>query len=77
MSSKQDDGRGFSSFRDLKKALGGAGSDEDRRAEQAPGDRSGWTFVGADAHLDSGADAGEGFGARDRVGRRPAAFGPM
>jgi len=73
---KEGAGKGFSSFRDLRKALGGEGTSEPKK-EQA--EQRGWSFVGSDAHLEAGAgDAPEaGIGSRDRVARRPAAFGPM
>jgi ribonuclease R len=78
MSSSKEGGRGFSSFRDLKKALGGDEQPAAQQPAEASGDERGWTFVGADAHLDAGGEGGQqGIGSRDRVGRRPRAFGPM
>ena len=76
MSSKEGAGKGFSNFRDLRKALGGESASQP--GKEQPEER-GWTFVGSDAHLEaSGGGAPEaGIGTRDRVARRPAAFGPM
>ncbi len=63
----------FSSFRDLKRAVSG-------ESTPAAEPERGWTFEGAAGEPAAGAEAAElpgGFGSRDRIARRPAAFGPM
>jgi len=77
MSSREDQGRGFSSFRDLKRALGG--EQPSAGAEKPAASERGWTFVGSEAHLEAGlGPAGEvGFGSRDRIRRRPGGLGAM
>ena len=83
MSSKEDPNKKFSSFRDLRRSLGG-----DPAPQPAPPPAEGargWTFVGSEGHLEAGSGAGggtagapqDGIGARDRVARRPPAWGPM
>ncbi len=75
---KPDPDKRFSSFRDLKRAVSG----ESRPAAEP--DR-GWTFESAGGEAPQapgppGAESTElpgGFGSRDRIARRPAAFGPM
>ena len=66
----QDPKKSFGSFRDLKRSLGG---DE---AEPAAPDEGGWSFddgSGAAPDLEDLPDST----ARERIQRRPAAFGPM
>jgi ribonuclease R len=71
---KRDDKPAFGSFRDLRKAVKG----DDAPAPATPD--KGWTLVGAEGAAltpAAGADEGLEFGARDRIARRPHAFGPM
>ncbi|HVS10949.1 MAG TPA: RNB domain-containing ribonuclease [Planctomycetota bacterium] len=62
--------RPLKSFRDLKRALGGA----EPEPEPTPAGR-GWTFAGDEQALESAAASGDG--ARAIVLARPRAFGPM
>ncbi len=68
---------GFKSFRDLKKSLGGdeAPAGEPERA-QAPGEDRGWTLE-VEGEAQEPSDVGPDDTARDRILKRPAAFGPM
>lgn len=71
---KRDDKPAFGSFRDLRKAVKG----DDAPADKAP--EKGWTFVGSDAAApapETAAPDSLEFGARDRIARRPHAFGSM
>lgn len=72
--SKHEQQESFGSFRDLRKAVKG-----DAAEPEAPQADKGWTLVGADAGAPPLEDGGDGvdFGARDRIARRPHAFGPM
>jgi len=71
--SKREQQGSFGSFRDLRKAVKGDAAPEPAQPEK------GWTLVGADAAaaLPEGDADTLDFGARDRIARRPHAFGPM
>ena len=73
----EEDPSEFKSFRDLMRSQGGDGA-EDASKEKESGDR-GWTLESEDdqATAESFGDGADAGGSRERIQRRPAAFGPM